>query len=122
MAKHNEMGKWGELLALAYLLEWDYQVLEKNWRFSYAEIDLIVKKKGILVFVEVKTRGSVQFGPPEAFLNVRKRKMMFDAANVYMEQVDHLGEIRFDVISIIDERFGAYRLRHFQDAFFYGLE
>ena len=122
MAAHNDLGRWGEELALSYLLEWNYTILEKNWRFSHAEIDVIARKEKQLVFVEVKTRGSDKFGPPEAFLNYKKRRLMFEAANVFMEEIGFEGEIRFDVISILTLGFGGYHLKHFEDAFFPGLK
>ena len=119
---HNDLGKWGEERALLYLMEWDYRILEKNWRFSRAEIDLVVEKGEELIFVEVKTRGSIKYGPPEAFLSYKKRSLLFEAANVFMEKINHVGELRFDVIAIVSQPFGSYQLKHYQDAFFPGLK
>ena len=64
MAKHNEIGQTGELRARRFLEEKGYKVAETNWRYRRAEIDLICWDEGILVFVEVRTRTSEEFGRP----------------------------------------------------------
>ena len=117
MATHLELGNRGESLAEKYLFETGHQILERNWRFSRAEVDLIVKDGEILVFVEVKTRSSEFFGKPEESVSPKKEALLKDAAAVYMEQIDHQWEIRFDIISILIKSDG-YSIEHFKDAFF----
>lgn len=117
MAKHNETGTKGEEIAAAYLEGLGWEILERNWRFSRAEIDIIAKEGKVLVFAEVKTRSSDYFGKPEEFVSARKESLMTDAAGVYMEKIGHDWEIRFDIISVILKG-DQYRLEHFRDAFF----
>ena len=117
MSTHIELGNRGESLAEKYLLENGYQILERNWRFSRAEIDIIAKDGEILVFVEVKTRSSELFGKPEESVSPRKEALLKDAAAVYMEQIGHDWEIRFDIISFLITG-DTYSYKHYKDAFF----
>ena len=121
MAKHNETGKHGEDLATNYLRQLGYMILETNWRFSRAEVDIIAKDDEILVFVEVKTRSSTYFGQPEEFVTPKKERFMADAASVFMEKIGHDWEIRFDIISVILENPNKPEINHFKDAFFPGI-
>ena len=74
MAEHNELGKQGEQVAVDYLLEKGYEILERNYQARKAEIDIIAKKDNWLIVVEVKTRTSIDFGNPEDFVNKNKIK------------------------------------------------
>ncbi len=121
MAKHNEVGQAGELAARNLLENKGYAILEANWRFHRAEVDLIAKDGKILVFVEVKTRSSDAFGKPEAFVDARKQRFLTEAASAYMEQIGHDWEIRFDVVSVLAIPGREVLLEHFEDAFFPGL-
>ena len=122
MARHNEVGKKGESLARYYLEEQGYRILEANWRYRRAEVDLIAMDGPVLVFVEVKTRASDAFGKPEEFVTTQKEKLIVDAAIAYMEAIGHDWELRFDIISILYQNDSDYKLEHFRDAFFPGLE
>jgi len=119
MAKHIETGKKGEALAVDYLKEKGYQLLETNWRFSKAEIDIIMMDDEVLVFIEVKTRSYDYYGKPEESVTEKKQHLLADAAKVYMTKINHEWEIRFDVVAIVlGEPNG---IEHFEDAFFPGL-
>ncbi len=118
MASHNELGKKGEVLAQKWLSNIGYQILETNWRFSKAEIDIIAKDENILVFIEVKTRSYESFGSPETFVDEQKEIFMLDAANVYMEKIGHDWEIRFDIVAVTLYKGRPPKIRHFKDAFF----
>ena len=72
MAQHNELGKKGEQLAIDYLVKKGYKILDKNWRYLKAEVDIIAKKDSMIVAVEVKTRSSDYFGDPQDFINKKK--------------------------------------------------
>jgi len=119
MAKHLEIGQWGESLALQLLERKGYEILETNWRFSRAEVDIIAMDGEILVFVEVKTRSYGYFGQPDAFVTDHKRTLLLDAAAMYMQEIQHDWEIRFDVISVLLEEQQQPSLKHFKDAFFW---
>ncbi len=119
MAKHNDLGEKGEAIAVRFLQKKGLSILETNWRYKKAEIDIIAKneEENILILVEVKTRSSNYFGEPEEFVTVKKEKMMADAAVVYAESIGHDWEIRFDVMGIILGK-ESIEINHLEDAFF----
>jgi len=117
MAAHNELGRYGEFLAKAYLEQQGYRILEKNWVYGRAEIDLIAFYEQRLIFVEVKTRRSAAHGEPEDFVNWKKEKQMEFASSVYIERINHQGEIRFDIVAIVFENKELYKINHIEDAF-----
>ncbi len=121
MAAHNELGQRGEQLARQHLINAGYRVVEQNWRWKKAEIDLIAWWEDVLIFVEVKTRSTAAFGNPEAFVTGRKKKRTAQAAAVYMQTIGHNWEVRFDVISVLIQDEDRYSLKHYEDAFFPGL-
>ncbi|MFN8283924.1 MAG: YraN family protein [Chitinophagales bacterium] len=114
MQKTAEIGKKGENLAKEYLLNKQYLILHENWRYKRSEIDLIAQDGKIIVFVEVKSRKTNHFGHPEAFVTKHKIKKMQEAAAAYIEQFNWQGELRFDVISIENNK----DITHFEDAFY----
>ncbi len=120
MAESHELGKQGERIAKNYLVNLGWIILETNWRYSKAEIDLIAKEGDVLVFLEVKTRSDNYFGEPEDFVAFKKEHLMASAASAYMEQIDHEWEIRFDIIGIVMDNQQQYHLKHIKDAFFPG--
>ena len=101
MAKHNELGKRGEELAVQYLMEKGYEILERNWRNIHKEIDIIAKKDNVLVIVEVKTRQSEEYGEPDIAVTKQKQTRLISAANAYLFQNQLDINTRFDVISIV---------------------
>jgi len=117
MAIHNDLGKRGEAIAAAYLENKGYRILNANWRCARAEVDLIADQQGTIVFVEVKTRSSVDFGQPEEFVSYKKEKQLEFASAVYIEMKNHQGEIRFDIIAIVFENKDLYKINHIEDAF-----
>ena len=111
------LGCTGEYLAGQYLEEMGYKILNKNWRFQKAEIDIIAYKDKQIIFVEVKSRSGCTFGQPEDFVNLTKQKTLERAAEEYIYIMNHQGEIRFDIISILFDSSGNHSLRHIEDAF-----
>ena len=122
MSIQQKHGEWGEDLAVALLEQSGLTVVERNWRYRRAEIDIIAREDGILVFVEVKTRAYSAFGRPEEMVGRKKRKLLIDAAMAYMRSVGHEWEIRFDIVSVLGEPGRLIEIRHFRDAFFPGLD
>jgi putative endonuclease len=122
MAKHLDIGNRGEQLARAFLEQKGYAILETNWRYKRAEVDIIAKDGETLVFIEVKTRSSDAFGKPEEFITPHKESLLIAAASAYMEQIGHDWAIRFDIISVLYRSAQDYQMEHFEDAFFPGLE
>ncbi len=122
-AEHIELGRRGEMAALHHLQQAEFEILEQNWRDGRAEIDIICRKDKIIIFVEVKTRSSQAFGAPELSITKRKQNLMVDAAQVYCETINHDGEIRFDVISVVFlDHSNTKQLNHYEDAFFPGWD
>jgi putative endonuclease len=106
MATHNEIGKEGENLAADWLSKQEYQLLKRNFRFKYWEIDIIAEKNQILHFIEVKTRSSEKFGLPEDSVTTKKMKQLKIAAAVYLRANPQYKWIQFDIISVIIQTAG----------------
>ncbi len=118
MSDHIATGINGESLAVAFLKEKQFVIKELNWRWKRCEVDIIAFDKDTLVFIEVKTRKSKAFGLPEESVNEAKQKQLSLAAQEYIEQTQHQGESRFDIVSIILKRNQAPEIFHVADAFF----
>jgi putative endonuclease len=116
VAEHNQTGLDGEELASLYLAQNGYEVLEKNWRFQHAEIDIVARKDDMLVIAEVKTRKTNFFGEPEEFVNRQKQKLLIKAANAYLEKNELELEVRFDIIGVLVTG-STHRINHIEDAF-----
>ena len=117
MAQHNDLGFKGETLAKEYLEQNGYEILDENWVHGKAEVDLIAYINKQIIFVEVKTRTSTAFGQPEDFVSEAKQKQMDLAANEYIELMNHQGEIRFDIVSVLFDKQHNYTIKHIKDAF-----
>ena len=118
MAEHNELGKFGEELAVEFLQKKGYDILETNWTFQKAEIDIIAQKENILAVVEVKTRSSIEFGLPQDFVKPKKIQLLVKAVNEYVISNDLDVEVRFDIIAIFRED-KDFKIEHIQDAFYH---
>jgi putative endonuclease len=118
MAEHYELGKKGEQLAVNYLIGKGYKIVERNWRFQKAEIDIIARKAEMLISVEVKTRSTKNFGNPQDFVNPKKIKLMVLAMNEYILNKDLDIELRFDIIAITKDK-SSFDIEHFKAAFLY---
>ena len=118
MAEHNELGKKGEQLAVDFLLDKGYVIVEKNYRFQKAEIDIIAQKETVLAVVEVKTRSTNYFGNPEEFVNPKKIKLLTMAIDDYVIKNDLDVEVRFDIIAIIKQK-NEFIIEHIEDAFLF---
>ena len=118
MARHNDDGKKGETIAKVYLEEKGYIILDENWTYGKAEVDLIAYQNKTIIFVEVKARSGTYFGEPEEFVDSKKQKLLTEAAEEYVYLMEHKGEMRFDIISILFKKgFETYEIKHIEDAF-----
>lgn len=93
-------GALGENLAADYLRQIGFEIVVRNYRFRKAEIDIIARKDDWLLFVEVKTRRSTDYGEPESFVDWKKASLMFMAAEEFIFSTDWHGHVRFDVIAV----------------------
>ena len=118
MAQHNDLGKFGEEMAVAFLQQKGYVILETNWTFQKAEIDIIAQKENILAIVEVKTRSNIEFGLPQDFVKPRKIQLLVKAVNEYVIANDLDVDVRFDIIAIFKEE-SIYKIEHIKDAFYH---
>ncbi|MBO5408138.1 MAG: YraN family protein [Clostridia bacterium] len=101
MEKYRQsIGKLGEQKAKNYLKRRGYQILDSNYRTKAGEIDLIVKDQDCLVFVEVKTRTSEEYGTPAEAVSFYKQQHMLKSAQYYLLRHGGECECRFDVIEV----------------------
>ena len=98
----RELGKAGKKAAAKALTRAGYKIVERNFSCKGGEIDLIANDKSTLVFVEVKTRSSDEFAPPELSVNLRKRRRIIRAARFYLQR-NRLDDVncRFDVVAVL---------------------
>lgn len=116
MSKNKEIGKKGESIAADYLIQKGYTLLERNYRYRRFEIDIIAQIKNTIVFIEVKTRQSLNYGYPEEAIDNRKIDHILDCADHFINQNQWIGNIRFDIISILFEP--EFSIEHIEDAFY----
>jgi putative endonuclease len=116
MTDNIKKGNDGENLAAIFLEEKGYRIVQRNYRYKHAEIDLIIEKDDWLIFVEVKTRSSLSFGYPEEFVDEKKINKILEGADQYLFENNWNGNVRYDIVSIKLGR-GAPQIDHFEDAF-----
>jgi putative endonuclease len=115
----KELGRWGEEQARNYLLENNYYLIEENYSNRWGEIDLVVSKGDFIVFVEVKTRRSNKFGPPEASVNYKKQSKIRKMATFFTLRSNYSKlQVRFDVITVfVNQAKESIDLNHIKNAF-----
>lgn len=118
MAKHHDIGKWGENMASTWLKENGFTIQERNWKIGHLEIDLIATKGEWLHFIEVKTRSSNQWGTPETSVNYKKFNRWRSAAQGYLRQQRKYRWIQFDIIAITLQSNGKHQIGLFEDVYF----
>jgi putative endonuclease len=114
--KHNQrIGKWGEDAVAAYLVERGYEIIARNERTPYGEIDIITKQGDILIFVEVKTLRSSRHFFPEQNVTARKQAHMLACAEHYAAQND-IDHWQIDVIAVEGRVDMKPKITHFEKA------
>ena len=110
---NRERGRQYEELAGKYFIEQNYEILKKNWQAGRKEIDIIVKKENLIVFVEVKSSSSKKFGHPSERVDKKKVQNLSDAAKQFILTHNlHDIDLRFDLITFVDGK-----LEHYENAF-----
>lgn len=109
------LGTYGEDLAARYLVERGLDVIDRNWRCSLGELDLVARDGDCLVFCEVKTRRSTRFGDPVEAVGWQKATRLRRLAVAWLQAHDERApHIRIDVIGILRPPSGPARLRHLE--------
>ena len=120
MGRNNLAGAWGEAIAAEYLRKKRYEILASGYRTRFGEIDLIVKNRKFLVFVEVKLRRNRNFAEAREFVDFQKQQRIRTTASIYLSQNPTELQPRFDVIEIyapagVDTKDPT--IQHMEDAF-----
>lgn len=116
----NLLGPWGEAQAADYLRRKGYSLVAANYRCRFGEIDLIVKNRRYLVFVEVKLRKSAEFAQAREFVDFRKQQRLRTTASMYLSRYPTSLQPRFDVIEIYAPQGMETKkltINHLEDAF-----
>ena len=120
MGRNNLLGAWGEALAAEYLRKKRYEIVASGYRCRFGEIDLIVRNRRFLVFVEVKLRKADRFAAAGEYVDYRKQARLRSTASMYLAENPTSLQPRFDVIEIYaPEGTNTLRpeIRHTEDAF-----
>lgn len=119
MAKHNDLGKWGEDYAEEFLIKKGYSVAERDWHLGKRDIDIIAYTPDALtiVFVEVKTRRWDDVIDPTEAVNTQKIRSIGYCANAYIKEFNIDLETRFDIITIVGDPNTDIKIHHIEDAF-----
>lgn len=113
MRAKDVLGKTGEELAERWLIDRGMVILDRNWRCSIGEVDLVAREGDDLVIVEVKTRTSTAFGHPAEAVTHSKLARLRRLAGAWIEQHDvHAAGLRIDVVAVLRERGQPPKVEH----------
>jgi putative endonuclease len=118
--KKSDLGKRGEDFAYDLLIQKGYEIIKRNYRYSHGEIDLVAfdKRKNYLVFVEVKTRFSLEMGDPAYSITRKKISQLKKIAELYLYENNIKNmNCRFDVITVLLSDPEKPIIEHYEDAF-----
>ena len=114
----RQSGTWGEAEVAVWLRKHGYELLAHSYHCRFGEIDLIARKKGVISFVEVKLRSSVQYGLPREAVNARKQEKLRKTALCYLGERELDCPVRFDVAEVYaDAAGGKPRIEYLENAF-----
>lgn len=116
---NKDIGYLGESLAIKYLVNKGYSILEKNYRIKLGEIDIICRKNNILIFVEVKSRYTNNYGYPIESVTYSKQKKIINISKFYiLTNKCYNSNIRYDIIEVLLNNSNEfYNINHIEDAF-----
>jgi putative endonuclease len=117
MSENKKKGDGGEEIASEYLEKKGYKILFRNWRYMHKEIDIIAALKTELIIVEVKARTFGSLISPLEAVNLKKQRLIIDAANAFIEKHNVNLDVRFDVITVI-YKYNTYEIEHIENAFY----
>ena len=113
----REKGSAAEEIAVGYLIENGYEILDQNWYNQHHELDIIARRNGLVVIVEVKSLASNYLRQPFQSVNRNKQRMIISAANAYIRKNNINDDVRFDIISIIMNK-NKPEIEHIENAFY----
>jgi putative endonuclease len=114
---NKELGEWGEQIAVDYLNKHNIRIIGRNIRTNYGEIDILGQKDCVLIFFEVKTRRTENFGNPEDAVNYIKQEHMKNSALEFIQSnQDTEMDWRIDVIAIYVSKKNKIQIRWFKNA------
>lgn len=111
-------GKTGETAAAKYLKVKGYKILDRNYRKTYGELDIVAQKGENIAFVEVKTRKSDSYGTPAEFVTLKKQKKLIKAAYTYIQEHNLDAEFTFDIVEVYIEGKKVKDINHIKNAFY----
>ncbi len=117
MLSNTLIGVEGEKAAKSWLESAGYVIRDTRWHCGHLELDIVAEKDETLVVIEVKTRTSEQYGEPEEAVSEKKIRRIVNAADGYIKYHRLDLPVRFDIMAIIREPDGSYRVNHIEDAF-----
>lgn len=115
--KRHDFGRHCEFMARTYLEQQGYLILETNWRSGHKEVDIIAKDGEMLVIVEVKARKNEDITNAEDAVNEKKIRNLIRATHNYILLKGLDCDVRFDIITLVLDDKGEYKLKHIKDAF-----
>jgi putative endonuclease len=116
MDQRKQTGRQGETLAASYLTDKGFQIIERNWRCSAGELDMVAMAGDTLVFVEVRTRSGPRFGSAEESITSAKQTRLIELAQTYLqEKTLPLSKWRIDVVAVQLGR-GLPQINHIENA------
>ncbi|MEX2054669.1 MAG: YraN family protein [Candidatus Andersenbacteria bacterium] len=113
----RDAGSRGETLAREYLEKKGYRFLTQNWRCKLGEIDLLMQDGDDRVLVEVRLRAPTTYGAGFETVSYQKQKKLIRAAKFYQQKESYWGNLRFDVVSITEQRGQPPHIEHITAAF-----
>jgi putative endonuclease len=101
MDRRKQIGRQGEEIAVSYLANKGYKIIQRNWRCQAGELDIIVEDGNSLVFVEVRTRRGNRFGTPEESITPAKQARLIELAETYLQETSTTRRAwRIDVVAV----------------------
>ncbi|MEW6701437.1 MAG: YraN family protein [Bacteroidota bacterium] len=114
----RKTGNYGEDLACKFLEKSGYKIIERNYIYEHGEIDIVAKDGDELVFVEVKYRTNLEYGPPEFAISKGKQRLIRKTAEAYLYERDIKDQIcRIDVAAILHIKGSEPQINHIINAF-----
>lgn len=117
MAEHNDFGNLAENLAADFLMQKNYKILIRNFRYQRAEVDIIAAFEDLIVVIEVKARSYNALIEPQEAVTKKKIKAILLCSDFFMKENQIDKEVRFDIITVIPNESGKLEINHIEDAF-----